>query len=59
MFRGLISIRQNNLDPVLAHIVIKEREDSNELQTEVPIVLEMACVILSIGQIIFSHKKWL
>ena len=49
MFRGLITIRQNNLDPVLAQILIKEREDSNELQIEVPIVLERACVTLFMG----------
>ena len=28
MFRGVILVRQNNLDPVLANILIKERENS-------------------------------
>ena len=31
MFRGVISIRQNNLDPVLANILIKETENSAQL----------------------------
>ena len=39
----------NNLDSVLAHILIKEIEDSNELHIEVPIVLEKACVTLYMG----------
>ena len=42
------------MDPVLAHILIKEIEGSNELQTEVPIVLEGACVTLSMGASIFQ-----
>ena len=37
------------MEPVLAHILIKERENSNELHTKVPIVLEKACITLSIG----------
>ena len=49
MFRGLISTWQTNLDPMLAYIIIKEREHSIELQTEEPIDLEEACVILSMG----------
>ena len=31
MFRGVVSIRQNNLDPVLAKILIKERENSAQV----------------------------
>ena len=31
MFRGVVSVRQNNLDLVLAKILIKERENSTEL----------------------------
>ena len=31
MFRGVVSIRQNNLNPMLAKILIKEREDSAQL----------------------------
>ena len=31
MFRGVISVQQNNLDPVLAKIMIKERENSVQL----------------------------
>ena len=49
MFRGLILILQNNLDLVLAYILIMEREHSNELQSEVSIILEKAYVILSAG----------
>ena len=49
MFRGLISIWQKNLDPVLVQILIKEKENSNELHTEVLIVLEKACVTLFMG----------
>ena len=40
---------QNNLDLVLAQILIKEREDYNELHIKVPIVLEKVCVTLSMG----------
>ena len=32
MFRGVISVQQNNLDPVLAKILIKERENSAQLE---------------------------
>ena len=49
MFRGFISIWKNNHDHVLAYILIKEIEHSNELQIEVPIALEKACIILSMG----------
>ena len=31
MFRGVVSVRQNNLDSVLAKILIKERENSTQL----------------------------
>ena len=31
MFRGVVSVRQNNPDPVLAKILIKERENSAQL----------------------------
>ena len=31
MFRGVVSIQQNNLDPVLAKILIKERENFAQL----------------------------
>ena len=31
MFRGVVSVEQNNLDPVLAKILIKERENSAQL----------------------------
>ena len=31
MFRGVISVQQNNLDLVLAKILIKERENSAQL----------------------------
>ena len=31
MFRGVVSVWQNNLDPVLAKILIKERENSGQL----------------------------
>ena len=31
MFRGVVSDRQNNPDPVLAKILIKERENSTQL----------------------------
>ena len=31
MFRGVISVLQNNLDPVLAKILIKERENFAQL----------------------------
>ena len=31
MFIGVISVRKNNLDPVLAKILIKERKNSTQL----------------------------
>ena len=31
MFRDVVSVRQNNLNPVLAKILIKERENSAQL----------------------------
>ena len=31
MFRGVVSVQQNNLDPVLAKILIKEMENSAQL----------------------------
>ena len=31
MFRGVFSVRHNNLDPMLAKIVIKERENFDQL----------------------------
>ena len=31
MFRGVVSVQQNNLDPVLTKILIKERENSAQL----------------------------
>ena len=31
MFRGVFSVWKNNLDPVLAKILIKERENSAQL----------------------------
>ena len=31
MFRGVVSVWQNNLDPVLTKILIKERENSAQL----------------------------
>ena len=31
MFRGVVLVRHNNLDPVLAKILIKERENSTQL----------------------------
>ena len=31
MFRGVVSVRQNNPDPVLAKILIKEMENSAQL----------------------------
>ena len=31
MFKGVISVRQNNLNPVLAKILIKERKNSGQL----------------------------
>ena len=34
---------------MLAQIIIKEREDYNELMIEVPIVLEKACVTFFYG----------
>ena len=34
---------------MLAQILIKEKEDSNEWMIEVSIVLEKACVTLSMG----------
>ena len=49
MFGGFISIRQNNLDSVLAYILIKEIESSSELHIKVPVALEKACIILSMG----------
>ena len=32
MFRGVVSVLQNNLDPVLAKILIKEGEKSAQLE---------------------------
>ena len=31
MFKGVVSVRQNNLDPMLANILIKEREKFSRL----------------------------
>ena len=31
MFRGVVSVQQNNLNPVLAKILIKESENSAQL----------------------------
>ena len=31
MFRGVVLVRQNNLDPMLAKILIKEMENSAQL----------------------------
>ena len=49
MFRGVVTVRQNNLDPVLAKILIKERENSVQLQIMVSIKLKETCVFLSMG----------
>ena len=47
--RGFTSIEKNNLNPVLAKILIKREGILVELMAEVPINLERVCITLSMG----------
>ena len=49
MFRGVVSIQQNNLHPILAKILIKERENFAQLAYCGINYLKEACVVLSMG----------
>ena len=55
--KGFISIWLNNLDPVLAQILIKEKEHSDELWVEVSIKLGKACIILFMGTSSFQSSE--
>ena len=48
MFRDVVLVQQNNLDPMFAKIIIKERENSAQLADCGIDYLKEACVILSI-----------
>ena len=49
ILRGFISIQYNDLNSVLAKILIKRKENSIELVVEMPVTSEKACVTLSMG----------
>ena len=49
MFRGVVLVRQNNLYPMLAKILIKGWIILLNLLVVVSIILKEACVILSMG----------
>ena len=58
--RGFTSVERNNLNPVLVEILIKGRKNSCLIEmTEIPIILERTCIILSMEARNFSPKRWL
>ena len=59
MFIGVVSIQQNNLNPILAKILIKERENFAQLAYCGIDYLKEAYVVLSMGQTNYNSKKWL
>ena len=60
MFRGVVSILQNNLDLVLAKILIKERENSAQFaDCGIDYFEGGLCYPVYGGQTDFSSKKWL
>ena len=60
MFKGVVSIQQNNPNPVLAKILIKERENSAQLvDCGIDYFKVGLCYLVYGGKQTLILKKWL